>query len=388
MGLAAAAPTVAVAITSGALVAWGSPKLRRSGKGLTPSQWGVALFFGAVAAVVVRALEVLVLGLVVDPKQGDAKGFFTAVEALGLVGPLSVLGQVAAAWGALSLGKRDDTDPPIAAAIAAIGFTLGRVSVLLTLGLLHSGVRAAALGIDEIAIATLWGYGLALSAADGRLGGTPFGRYAVSAMVLRGMMDLAVRERTALGLAIALGVGGVLGIVTTIGAYRLTRDPHGPPSERSLGRVGRATLTELARQEFRRGRIRPLWILVGTLANVGGIALGLATAVLVGRSAHVDFGEIDRQGPAREYAGLLLVLGVVSSFPITAAIVALASGGRDEEGHAHVIEAGVSAMLALGALLFVLGVVAPIAVAIALACAPVAFLLAAIGAYIAAGRKV
>jgi hypothetical protein len=52
-----------------------------------------------------------------------------------------------------------------------------------------------------------------------------------------------------------------------------------------------------------------------------------------------------------------------------------------------VLEAGLSAMVALVALLVVLGVVAPVAVALGVACAPVAFVLAGLGAWIAAGRK-
>lgn len=384
----AAVPGLVVALSFAALVAWGGRRVRKSGEHLRPAQWALTLLFGAVAALVVRALETFVVDVLVGRQRLDARAFFSAAVAFGLVGPLAVFGQVAAAWGALSIGKRDDADPPLVATLAAVGFTLGRIGLLAFQGRLHSGVRSAVLGLDEVAIAALWGYGLALSAADGRLGGTPFGRYAVVAVVLRGGCELVVRSQSASGLSVGLALGALLSILAAVGVYRLAREGDAPASDRGLGHVGRATLTELARAELSRGRIRPLWIVVGTLGNVGGIALGLVAAVLVGRSAHVDFGEIDRAGPAAEYAGLILVLGVVVSFPISAALVGLASGGRAQQGSAHVLEAGIAAMLALGALLLALGVVAPVAVAVAAACAPVVFALAGIGAWITAGRRV
>jgi len=385
----AAVPGLVVALAFAALVAVSAPRVRRSNEHLRLSQWALLLVFGAVAALVVRALETFVVEVLVGRQRVDARAFFSAAVALGLVGPLAVLGQVAAAWGALSIGKREDVDPPLAATLAAVGFTLGRILLLSAQGRMHSGVRAAVLGLDEVAIAALWGYGLALSAADGRLGGTPFGRYAFVGMLFRGIAELVVRSQSAVGLSVGIGGGALLAMLAAVGIYRLARgDSDAPDSDRGLGHVGRATLTELARAELRRGRIRPLWILVGALGNVGGIALGLLGAVLVGRSAHVDFGEIDRAGPAAEYAGLILVLGVVVSFPVSAALVGLASGGRTAQGSAHVLEAGIAAMLALGALLLALGVVAPVAVAVAAACAPVVFTLAGIGAWITAGRRV
>lgn len=384
----AAVPGLVVALAFALLAGFGGRKVRKSGESLRPSQWALLIGFGVVAALIVRALETFVVEGLVGRQRMDARTFFSAAVAFGLVGPLAVLGQVVAAWGALSIGKRDEADPPIAATLAAVGFTLGRVGLLAYQGRLHSGVRSAVLGLDEVAIAAFWGYGLALSAADGRLGGTPFGRYAVVAMVLRGGCELVVRSTSTAGLSAGLGLGAGLAILAAIGVYRLSREGDAPISERGLGHVGRATLTELARAELSRGRIRPLWILVGTLGNVGGIALGLVGAILVGRSAHVDFGEIDRAGPAAEYAGLILVLGVVVSFPLSAALVGLAAGGRAQQGNAHVLEAGIAAMLALGALLLALGVVAPVAVAVAAACAPVVFALAGIGAWITAGRRV
>jgi len=206
-------------------------------------------------------------------------------------------------------------------------------------------------------------------------------------MVLRGAIELSLRSAAPAALPFALSVGTLLAIFATIGVLRLARHAAAPPT--SLASLGQETIRDIARSELRRGGVRPLWIVVGALGNLGGIILGFASAVAVGHSAKIDFGEIDRSGPAAEYAALLLALGVIVSFPLSAAVVGIAGGGRGGTGgRAHVLEAGIAAILALGALLFVLGVVAPVAVALGAACAPVAFALAGLGAWIAAGRQV
>lgn len=393
----AAVPALLVALTT-VLVVAASMRRLRAGKPWTPLGWSVLLVGGAVAAVVVRTVETVVLDLIVGASAGAAatssvRGapVFQSIVAFGIVGPVTVLVLTAVVWPAVasSGGSRDDVDPPLAAAVAAAGFVVGRLATQIVLErlALGSGVRAAILAFDDVALAATWGYGLALSGFDGRLGGTPFGRYAFVAMAVRGAVELSLRSRGTLSIPFAISVGVVLAIFSTIGVLRLARHAEEPPS--SLASLGQETIREIARSELRRGRVRPIWILVGAIADLGGIVLGFVAAVAVGWSARVDFGEIDRSGPAAEYAALLLALGVIVSFPISAGIVGIASGGRERGAErAHVLEAGLAAILALGALLFVLGVVAPVAVALGVACAPVAFVLAGLGAWIAAGRRV
>lgn len=382
-------PASLVALTTIVLVAF-ARRLRTAGRSWSAIGWLVLLLGGAVAAVVVRAVETLVLDLVVGVRASSHPVLQTII-AFGIVGPVTVLSLAAIVWPALGSpsGTRDDVDPPLAAAVAAAGFVLGRLATQLLLEhtALGSGVRIAILAVDDIALAATWGYGLALSGFDGRLGGTPFGRYALVAMVLRGAIELSLRSHGALSIPFAISAGAVLLIFATIGVFRLARHAAAPPA--SLASLGQETIREIARSELRRGGVRPLWIVIGALGNLGGIILGFAAAVAVGHSAHIDFGEIDRAGPAAEYAALLLALGVIVSFPLSAAVVGVASGGRQTNvQRAHVLEAGVAAILALGALLFVLGVVAPVAVALGAAIAPVAFALAGLGAWIAAGRRV
>ncbi len=393
----AVVPALLVALTTVLVVATSMRKLR-SGRPWTLLAWCVLLFGGGVAAVVVRTVEALLLDSIVGAPAGavaasSVRGspVFQSILAFGIVGPLTVLVLTAVVWPAVvsSGDTREDVDPPLAAAVAAAGFVLGRVAtqIFLERAAFGSGVRTAILAFDDVALATTWGYGLALSGFDGRLGGTPFGRYAFVAMATRGAIELSLRSSGALAIPFAISVGVVLAIFAAIGVWRLARNAAEAPS--SLASLGQETIREIARSELRRGRVRPLWILIGAVADLGGIVLGFVAAVAVGWSARVDFGEIDRSGPAAEYAALLLALGVIVSFPISAGIVGIASGGRARGGErAYVLEAGIAAILALGALLFVLGVVAPVAVALGVACAPVAFVLAGLGAGIVAGRRV
>ncbi|GAC1353344.1 MAG: hypothetical protein NVS3B20_22710 [Polyangiales bacterium] len=367
--------------------------LRKFRGGDTQTQWPVAVWIvlvlgGAVAAAVVRAVETLVSELAVGGRLAGAEGVRQTIFAFGIVAPFTVLTVAAVVWPTLTRGLAADTDPPLAAAASACGLVVGRICTRLFLEHLgqESGVRAAILGIDDIAIAAMWGYGLALSSFDGTPGGSPFGRYALTAMLLRGGVEIAHHSEGRLGIPIALGIGFGVMLFAGVGVFRLARSPDAPPS--SLASAGQETIREFARTQLRRGAVRPLWIVVGALANVGGIILGFATAVGVGHSASIDFGEIDRSGPGAEYAALLLALGVIFSFPMSAAVVGMASAGRASVKHAHVLEAGIAAIVALAACLSVLGVVAPVAFAIGLACAPVAFAMAGLGAWIAAGRNI
>jgi hypothetical protein len=378
-------PLVVALLALGAVIA--TVRLRRvEAPRWSPLMWALLVLGGLVSAVVVRAAETLLTDLALGQRLSGAD-WLRPIVAFGIVGPMTVLALVAVVWPTLTRGLTPDLDPPLAGATAAAGLVIGRILTALFVEhvALGSGVRAAIIALDDITIAATWGYGLALSAFDGTPGGTPFGRYAIGAMLLRGGVELAIRSPGGIGLSLALSVGGLALVFAGLGVYRLSRGGDEPPS--SLASVGQETIREIARSELRRGGVRPLWILLGALANVGGILLGFASAVLVGRSARIDFGEIDRSGPGAEYAAMLLALGVIFSFPMTAAVVGIASGGRNLRDRAHVLEAGLSAIVALAACLAVLGVVAPVAFAVGLACAPVAFVLAGLGAWIAAGRR-
>ena len=379
-------PPLLVALVTIAVVAW-ARRLRPAKERWPLQSWIVLPLGGLVAAVVVRATEAIVIDVAVGGRLVGAEGVRNGLVAFGIIGPLTVLTLAALVWPVVNQVLRREVDPPLAAAVAAAGFVIGRSVTLVFIEhvQMRSGVRAAILGIDDVALAATWGYGLARSNFDGKLGGTPFGRYALGAMIARGAVEFSIRSRAPAGTAFNLALGLVVSAAVTMGVFRLADPKHAPVS--SLASVGQETIREIARAQLRRGGIRPLWIALGALGNLGGMIVGFATAVVIGRSARIDFGEIDRSGPAAEYAALLLALGIIMSFPMSAAVVGLAGGGRNAPERPYVLEAGLSAMVALAALLAVLGVVAPVAVALGVACAPVAFVLAGVGAWIAAGRK-
>ena len=379
-------PPIIVALTTMLVIAL-LGRLRAGKRRWPIVAWIVLPIGGVIAAIVVRAAESLVLDVAVGGRLVGAEGVRQGLIAFGIVGPLDVLMLTAIVWAMLTRVLHDEVDPPLAAAVAGAGFVLGRLAttMLLERASLGTGVRAGILGAAEVSLAATWGYGLARSAFDGRLGGTPFGRYALGIMVVRGAVELSVREPGPVAIAFAIGVATIALGFAALGIARLSGSSNAPPS--SLASLGQETIREIARSELRRGGVRPAWIILGALGNLGGIVLGFAGAVVIGASAHIDFGEIDRNGPAAEYAALLLALGVIMSFPISAAVVGLAGGGRNERQRPFLLEAGLSSIVALGALLLALGVVAPVAVALGIACAPVAFMLAGLGAWIAVGRK-
>jgi hypothetical protein len=376
-----------VAALAAAGAAW-AQRLRTTATRWPALGWVALLALGAIGASAMRGAEYAVLRFAAGGAIERADSVRQTLMAFGIAGPLATLTIATACWLVLVRAKlRDEVDPPLAAMVAAAGFVVGEALVRISAdeGARAIGVRGAVLAMGEIALAGSWGYGLARSAWDGQLGGTPFGRYALGSMVVRGALELADRTRGVYSLSFMLAISlAGLGFAS-LGVFRLSRKDEAPPA--SLAVAGTETIRKLARSQLRGHGVRLTWIALGALANVGGMLIGFAGAVAIGLRAKIDFSEIDRNGPAAEYAALLLVLGVLVSFPFSAAVVGVASGGRNARGRAYVLEAGLAAIGALALLLVALGVVAPVAAALGLACAPVAFVLAGLGAWVAAGRR-
>lgn len=120
-----------------------------------------------------------------------------------------------------------------------------------------------------------------------------------------------------------------------------------------------------------------LWILLGALVMVGVTIGMLVGAVVLGGKLGVDFGAVDRDASqaAAIVPILLLAVATVLAFPIAGWITARASAAQSVLGPA------ISAVLAIGGGVVLLGLAAPVAVVIGLACAPVAFGLACAGAW-------
>jgi hypothetical protein len=142
--------------------------------------------------------------------------------------------------------------------------------------------------------------------------------------------------------------------------------PLAPPSLRAM------------REALKRSE-RPIsffWIGLGMLVTTGVITAMLVGAVLLGRRLGFEFAAIDRDASNAIAPLLLLASAALLAFLFAGWIVARASAARS------VLEPAISALLAIGGALVLLGLAAPVAVVIALACAPLAFGLACLGAWL------
>jgi len=122
------------------------------------------------------------------------------------------------------------------------------------------------------------------------------------------------------------------------------------------------------------------WICVGTLVTAGLGLVSLGGALYLGHVVGLDFAAADEADVRSNGPLLFLATAVGSAFPASGYLVARASGTRS------VLEPALGAALTvLGAVLF-LSVTTPIAAVFALALAPIAFVLAAGGAWFGIAR--
>jgi hypothetical protein len=121
------------------------------------------------------------------------------------------------------------------------------------------------------------------------------------------------------------------------------------------------------------------WVLFGALVTIGAMIVGVAAGVLAARAMHIDLSLVDEHDAAAAAPALLLVVGLLLSFPASGWLIARAAGVHS------LLEPALAAMLALVVAVVSLGFAAPFTVVFALAVSPVAWLLACVGAWI--GRE-
>ena len=119
------------------------------------------------------------------------------------------------------------------------------------------------------------------------------------------------------------------------------------------------------------------WILLGALTNLGVLLVALSISVWLGNRAGVDFSVVDRERASHQsFIPMAWLLGgAMSSFPISGFLVSKASNARS------VYEPAVATIIAIAAVLVTFGFAAPKVLALALIASPVAFVLAAAGAW-------
>jgi hypothetical protein len=197
-------------------------------------------------------------------------------------------------------------------------------------------------------------------------------------VLFNGVLDHIVLASTRGAMIVAVPVYAAMAVIAASLANEPTvRRQHRSPRQRftlappSVGAV---------RAAFVRGEepVMVRWILGGILVNIGVLTSGLFLAVVLGNRAGIDFAAVDRvPGAAGAAAPLgLLAAAALAAFPFAGYLIARASGARS------VLEPTIAALLAVVAVLVLLGLAAPIAAVFVIAFAPIALGLAGVGAWL------
>jgi hypothetical protein len=125
----------------------------------------------------------------------------------------------------------------------------------------------------------------------------------------------------------------------------------------------------------KRSRASFLWIVFGSLVTLGVTLTFLAASVFLGNRLGADFSLLDEGSLTRAEPLLLLGAALLAAFPFSAFLVARASAARS------VVEPAWSTAAAVILVLVFFSVTEPGAVIVALALAPVAFVLGCLGAW-------
>jgi hypothetical protein len=264
------------------------------------------------------------------------------------------------------------------AACAASGFAASE-ALLGTLYATPTGlfVTRQLIGVfAHLFFAGVWGYALG---SGRRSRGRWFGASWMLATLLHALFDHVVFGRGPGILVTAVPMLASMALLSWIALRDVAPRPDAVASVRfvpeppSLNAMRRA----LSRSD------RPLmihWIAIGSLVTLGLMLVALALAVYAGHQIGIDFALADEEDVRSGGPLILLGSAVLAAFPIAGYLVARASAASS------VLEPAMGAGVAIAAVVGVLSVTAPIAVAFALAVAPVAFVLTCSGAWFGLSR--
>lgn len=338
------------------------------------------VFFGIVALCAVVFLQSWILrfaGISLVAAHGNEK--IAALSMLLVVTPLEEASKALVIWPLyhsrrLSSGTLGATYAVLAAAgfaaaeLVWLGVRSEQSYLLLLRGLL--AVPA------HLFFAGLWGYTLGGGRRDRFFLVTWLGATAV-----HGIYDHIVFGRGPAYLVIAIPMFATM----AVGVFGLLRDGRPTSSFRrssgyslfeppSVASVGQA----LKRND------RPLmvrWIVLGAFVNMGVTLVFLATAIYLGHRYGVDFELADEEGAEGMIPVALLGMSLLSAFPVSAYLIARASGASS------VLEPAWASGLAIIVVLSLFSVTEPTALIIAVGIAPVSFLLACLGAWFGLSRR-
>jgi hypothetical protein len=264
------------------------------------------------------------------------------------------------------------------AVMAAAGFSA--VEVIQTslvseghwLGLVRSAFAAPA----HLFFAGAWGY---------MLGGGRRDRFFtllwLAAALLHGVYDHIVFGR---GAALLVIVVPMLALMA-IGVFGLLREQSNPNSSDRMTAYSlfEAPSVGSVREALsRRGRPVMLhWIVIGSFVNLGVTLTFLAASVYLGHRFGVDFSLVDEAGIEGILPIVILGSALLLAFPVSAYLIARASGAASVLEPAWATGASIVVVLAL------FSVTEPTALLIAIGIAPVGFTLACAGAWFGLDRR-
>ncbi len=137
----------------------------------------------------------------------------------------------------------------------------------------------------------------------------------------------------------------------------------------------------LALVRARRRRLPLHWILFGAFVTTGVVLVSVAGAVVLGYQLGIDFALADEDTLLANGPLALIGMATVLAFPVSAFLVARASGTHS------VIEPALGAALALAFVVALLSFTAPATLVFVVAVAPLAFALACVGAWFGLSRS-
>jgi RsiW-degrading membrane proteinase PrsW (M82 family) len=358
-------------------------RIVRSGRRSEATAWVVGTFaLGGVTAALATFVTSRAESLTsLDVTVSTAGPSGALVFALFVLAPVHEAATVAAVWPAfLSHHLEDAIDGLAYAAAAALGFSVVEVAAVLRE---HPEgavwVARALLTVPaNVFLACVWGYALG-RAKRARRGPPIFPLAFLLAVAVHGVYAHFAYGR---GPGALLVVGPLLAAMGVV-AWLVMRDlrshvppPSVVPSSR-LSRTRRPPSMSAVRAALRRADepIRMHWIALGALVNLGAMIAGVVVAVVAAHLLRVDLSRVDEQDVTAAAPALLLVAGLLASFPASGWLISRAASVHS------LLEPALATVLALAITLVTLGIVAPFTVVFAIALSPVAWVLACAGAW-------
>ncbi|MCS6900649.1 MAG: hypothetical protein RMJ98_13545 [Myxococcales bacterium] len=297
---------------------------------------------------------------------------------LGLWGPLGEGAKLAALWPAFTRRElRGPLEAITAAALVASIFALLREGDALVTTASPSWVFLVAQVLTmpmQMLLSSPWAFVLGRSylRSNPRSGFLPSW---LAAVVFHGVSSFLLTSGKPAGLVASGALVLGLGLLAFLARDSLLPGATQLPLQHTHTAPPRVDLRELLARKDAPVSVR--WVLVGVLVHQGALLLSLIGAVVLGNHLGVDFASVDATEKAAVGPVLFLVSLGLLSFPLAGFLMTRASG------ISTLLEPALASVLALVGLAVVLGVAAPLVLAVVIPCAPVALSLSCAGAWLA-----